>query len=60
MMCTMKRIYHKPETQICIDLCSQMLASSYISVGGTGGFDVKEDTRSEEWGDIWQENEEMK
>jgi len=32
-----------------------MLASSYVSIGGTGGFDVKEDAG---WTDIWQEDEE--
>ncbi|MCR5850075.1 MAG: hypothetical protein K6G92_05115 [Bacteroidaceae bacterium] len=46
----MKRIYQKPETQCHIGICDQMLASSSITIGGTGNFDVKEDTH---WADIW-------
>lgn len=50
MMCVMKRIYQKPETQCYIGICDQMLANSSITIGGTGNFDVKEDTH---WADIW-------
>ena len=54
-MCVMKRIYQKPETQCHIGICYQMLVSSTITIGGTGSFDVKEDTH---WTDIWQEDDE--
>lgn len=54
MMCMTKRIYQRPETQCRVGICSQMLASSFVSVGGTGSFDVKEDT---DWADIWDKDE---
>ena len=49
-----KRIYQRPETQCHVGMCDQMLASSFVSVGGTGSFDVKEDTG---WADIWEKDD---
>lgn len=54
-MKTMKRLYQTPETQSHTGTSEQMLASSYITIGGTGSFDVKED---KDWADIWQDESE--
>ena len=50
MMRMTKKIYQRPETKCEVGICYQMLASSYVSVGGTGSFDVKEET---DWEVIW-------
>ena len=51
----MKRIYQKPEIQgVYSYIVQEIIASSYIPVGGKGSFDVKEDNS---WDNIW-ENEE--
>lgn len=50
-----KRIYQKPETTgYYADTVQEILASSSISVGGTGTFDVKENNS---WNDIWNDEE---
>jgi len=54
MMCMMKRIYQRPEIQCHVGICYQMLANSFVSVGGTGSFDVKENT---DWANIWGEDD---
>ena len=50
MMCMMKRIYQRPEIQCHVGICYQMLANSFVSVGGTGSFDVREES---DWEVIW-------
>lgn len=49
-----KRTYQKPETTGNYAIVQEILASSYVSVGGTGNFDVKEDNS---WDDIWKDEE---
>lgn len=42
-MISMKKTYQKPEiTDIQADISAQILESSYIPIGGTGGFDSRE------------------
>ena len=54
MMRMSKKIYQRPETQSQVGTCCQILESSYVPVGGTGSFDVKEDS---DWTDDWDEND---
>lgn len=54
-MTNMKKTYQKPEiTGVHADTCQPLLKSSYVPVGGTGSFDVKED---ENWDELWEEDE---
>ena len=52
-MTSMKKTYQKPEiTDTQADIETQILESSYISVGGTGSFDSREDS-------VWDDEGEM-
>ena len=55
----MKKDYIKPEIHIDeVELENQLLANSFVDMGGTGGWDSKdrEDSEGEEdssWGNLW-------
>ena len=50
----MKRSYQKPKTTDNYAIAQEILANSYIPVGGTGTYDVKEDNS---WDEIWKDEE---
>ena len=56
MCAMMKEMYQQPKTMcIHIDTCHQILEGSYVSIGGKGSFDVKEES---DWTDIWDDKAE--